>query len=126
MLLIITPMQAQARFDSGPYKGFVREEPELNTVELPVPLTVSEVRGRITALGGQPLADAWVEIRDSAGRVTSAMTNNAGDFILLHVVGGTYRLKVSKNQFQSTVGIVVVSRKFSRAKRICVQLGAGT
>jgi hypothetical protein len=89
-LLIISPIRAQARFDSGPYKGFVKEEPELNVVELAIPLTVFEVNGTITTLGGRPLADAWVEIRDSAGTVTSAVTNVAGNFVIPRVLMGTY------------------------------------
>ena len=117
---------AQQRFESGPYKGFLKEEPELNKIELPDPISVSVVEGTVVYSGTQPLSGAVFEIRASGGRVFSATTDSGGAFAIPHVPPGTYALKVTKNQFHSMIGTALVSRKISRKKGIHILLQLGT
>ena len=117
---------AQERFESGPYKGFLKETPELNKIELPEPITVSEVKGTVVYSGDRPLSGAVFEMRDRMGRVLSATTGARGAFKIADVQPGTYALKVTMNQFHSVVGTIVVSGKVSRKKAIRIQLQLGT
>jgi hypothetical protein len=126
LLLSIVYAKAQERFEAGPYKGFLKENPELNKIKLPEPFRVSEVKGNITYSGARPLSGAVFEIRDSNGRVFSATTDTTGNFSIPLVPMGTYALKVTKNEFHSVVGTVVVSKNFSRTKSIKIQLRLGT
>ena len=117
---------AQNRFESGPYEGFLKEEPELNKIELPKPLSVSVVKGIVVYSGDRPLSDAVFEVRDRNGKVFSATTDVRGAFRIAGVPPGTYALKVTKNQFHSVVGTIIVSSKVSPRKSIRVQLQLGT
>jgi hypothetical protein len=114
-----------SRIQSGPYKGFLQEEPELNRVELPNPFTVAVVQGTIFYRLHSPLANAAFEIRDSSGRVRTVFTGNDGQFKIEGVPPGVYQFKVTKNQFESVVGKVIVLRKVSRKKTISIQLQLG-
>lgn len=117
---------AQQRFESGPYKGFLKEEPELNKIELPKPIIVSAVKGTVVYSGDRRLSGAIFEMRDDKGKVFSATTDAEGAFRIADVPAGTYTLKVTKNQFYSVVGTIVVSDKQSRKKAIRIQLKLGT
>ena len=117
---------AQERFDSGPYKGFVREKPELSTVVLPRPFNVASVKGRIVYSGGEKLPGAFFEIRDKSGHVRSAITDENGAFALANVPRGAYDFKVTKNEFQSVTGKVIVSRRFWKTKAIHISIQLGT
>ncbi|HSK45308.1 MAG TPA: carboxypeptidase-like regulatory domain-containing protein [Candidatus Binatia bacterium] len=119
-------LTAQERFDSGPYKGFVREKPELSTVVLPRPFNVASVKGRIGYSGGEKLPGAFFEIRDKSGHVRSAITDESGAFALANVPQGTYDFKVTKNEFQSVIGKVIVSRRFWKTKAIHISIQLGT
>ena len=125
LILALTGI-AQDRFETGPYKGFLKEEPELNKIELPAPISVCEVKGTVVYPGDRPLPGAVFEMRDSVGKVFSATTDARGVFKIADVPPGTYSLKVTKNQFHSIVGTVVVSDKVSRKKAIRIQLQLGT
>jgi len=120
------PLIAQERFDSGPYKGFLKEKPELSTVALPRPFNVASVKGRIVYSGGEKLPGAFFEIRDKFGRVRSAITDENGAFALANVPRGAYDFKVTKNEFQSVTGKVIVSRRFSKTKAIHISIQLGT
>lgn len=119
-------LPAQERFDSGPYKGFVREKPELSTVVLPRPFNVASVKGRIVYSRGEKLSGAFFEIRDKFGHVRSAITDESGAFAIANVPQGTYDLKVTKNEFQSVIGKVIVSRRFWKTKAIQISIQLGT
>jgi len=119
-------LTAQERFDSGPYKGFVREKPELSTTALPRPFNVASVKGRIVYSGGEKLSGAFFEIRDKFGHVRSAITDENGAFALANVPPGAYDFKVTKNEFQSVIGKVIVSRRFSKTKAIHISIQLGT
>ena len=117
---------AQERFDSGPYKGFAREKPELSTVVLARPFNVASVKGRIVDSGGETLPGAFFEIRDKFGHVCSAITDENGAFALANVPRGDYDFKVTKNEFQSVIGKVIVSRRFWKTKSIHISIQLGT
>jgi hypothetical protein len=117
---------AQDRFESGPYRGFLKEDPELNKIELPAPISVRDVKGIVVYSGSQPLSGAVFEIRDSAGRVFSATTDGKGAFKMANVSPGSYGLKVTKNGFHSIVGTIIVSDKVQRKTIIRIQLQLGT
>jgi len=119
-------LTAQERFDSGPYKGFVKEKPELSTVVLPGSFNVASVKGRIVYSGGEKLPGAFFEIRDKFGHVRSAITDENGAFALANVPPGAYDFKVTKNEFQSVIGKVIVSRRFLKTKAIHISIQLGT
>ena len=125
LLVLAGSVTAQERFESGPYKGFVKEQPELNTVEIPKPFKVSLVRGRIDYSGGEKLPGAYFEIRDKSGRVRTAITDENGQFALAGVPRGKYDFRVSKNQFKPFVGTVIVSRRWWKSKPISILIQLG-
>lgn len=125
-LIISTYGIAQQRFDSGPYKGFLREEPELNKIELSQPIEVSSVRGLIFYSDDDPLSGAAFEMRDSQNRVFSAITDSNGRFTIPKAPSGRYEFKVTKNGFHSVIGVLIVSDKSSSTKLIRIQLQLGT
>lgn len=116
---------AQQRFDSGPHKGFLKEEPTLTVEEIPRPFGVRAVRGMLT-YGEGPLPDAYFEIRDTAGQVTTARTDERGTFILPDAKPGYYDFKATKNRFESVIGRVIVSKAAPRKNQIRIQLHVGT
>ncbi len=115
----------QDRIESGQYRGFLREKPELNRIEV-APIYVAAVQGRIVLIDNLPVSGAIFEIRDRAGKVLSTTTDAAGTFNLEHVLTGIYFFKVTKNEFHSIVGKIVVSDKVSQKKKIHLQLQVGT
>jgi hypothetical protein len=128
VLLAFAPSQdAQQRFESGPYKGFVREEPELDKVEIGQPFEVpTTINGIIVHSEGQPVSGALFEIRDGSGRVLSSVASDAGRFQIAHVRPGTYDFKVTKNGFHSVIGTITVSRKTPQKNSVHIQLSLGT
>lgn len=116
---------AQRRFDSGPYKGFVKEEPTLNDNEIAQPFEVRVISGSLT-FGGHPLADAFFEVRDDTGHVFTTKTDEHGAFSIISAKSGHYDFKATKNGFESVVGTVIVSSRAPRKNRIRVQLSIGT
>lgn len=116
---------AQSRFDSGPHKGFLKEEPTLNLKEVPRSFDVRDVRGILTC-GERPLPDAYFEIRDTAGLVTTVKTDERGTFVIPGAKPGHYDFKATKNGFESVIGRVIVSKTAPRRNQIRVQLNLGT
>jgi hypothetical protein len=117
---------AQQRFDSGPYKGFAKEEPELNTKLIPTAFRVRNLQGILFVGDNVPLGDALFEIRDSAGKVISTTTKENGTFSLPNVPAGTYMFKTTKNGFESVVGTVVVTKHAPNRDTIQIQVSVGT
>lgn len=125
-IISISGIAQRTRCDSGPYKGFLREVPPLNIVELGRTLRVSVVHGTISYSDGSPIEDAAFEIRDGQGKVQSVRSDSKGRFTIASVTPGTYLFKVTKNQFHSVVGTVIVSPKISLKKSIHIELPLGT
>lgn len=117
---------AQDRYVSGPYKGFVREKPELNKVELGEPIAVRTVAGVILSPDRGPLRGTLFEIRDRSGKILSALSDDTGAFEIRHLRSGTYAFKATKNGFHSVVGTIVVSSKASPRNSIRIQVKVGT
>lgn len=113
------------RFTSGPYSGFVRENPELNKTELPKAITVASVRGAITQTNGVPVGGAAFEIRNERGQVFSACTDTSGRFHFDKVSDGQYDFKATLNGFHSVIGRLVVKRNVGNGS-IHIQLQLGT
>jgi protocatechuate 3,4-dioxygenase beta subunit len=119
--------QGQPRYASGPYKGFVQEEPELNKGEIGPPFKASTtVSGVVVYPDGKPMPGALFEIRDRLGSILHAVTQDDGTFRMSHVSPGTYNFKVTRNGFHSVIGKIVVSDKTTRKKSIHIQLKVGT
>jgi hypothetical protein len=121
----------QERYESGPFKGFVTEQPVLDVIRIAQPFKVPAVVGRVvyfTALGAgeTPLAGVIFEVRDNSGRVLSATTDTKGTFKIDGVPQGTYEFKVTKNGFHSVIGTIIVSSEVPRKKDIRIQLQLGT
>ncbi|MBZ5489777.1 MAG: carboxypeptidase-like regulatory domain-containing protein [Acidobacteriia bacterium] len=125
LLVFTCSMTAQERFSSGPWKGFFKEQPELNTIELPKPFKVSSIKGKVVYSGREKLRDAFFEIRDKSGRVLTATTDENGEFTLAHVPRGTYDFRVSKNEFKPVIGKVMVSRRWWKSDAIIIPIELG-
>jgi carboxypeptidase family protein len=133
ILLAVIPiafsgLMGQERIASGPYKGFLQERPALKTVEIAEAFTVSALEGAVLfGANGESLAGAAFEIRDRQGHVRTAITNNKGQFQIRDVRRGQYDFKITKDQFQSVVGKVIVVSRYSFRKRrpirVVLQLG---
>jgi len=113
----------QHRYASGPYKGFVQEDPVLNKERIEEPFRVRTVSGKLRYASG-PLPGAFFEVRDSAGKVYSSKSNLKGDFVIAQLRSGAYIFKATKDGFQSVVGAVIVSDD-ARQGRIELYLKAG-
>ena len=125
LVLVAANSLAQMRYNSGPFKGFLKEEPTLNAKEIPRPFEVRAIRGTLI-FGDHPLPEAFFEVRDAAGQVFTAKTDEHGAFTLPDAKSGRYDFKVSKNGFESVVGKVVVSHNAPQKNRIRIQLSLGT
>jgi len=117
---------AQQGYDCGPHKNFVKEEPELNKIEIARPFVVTRIEGTVLYPAGSPLSQVFFEIRDSSGQVRSSVTDDKGVFRIPNVPPGTYVFKATKNNFHSVIGTVAVSPKAPRKNKIRIQLQLGT
>jgi hypothetical protein len=126
VLLALSPQgNDQPRSESGPYKGFLIARPETVMVEIPKPFKVSVVQGQLTyptAQDQEPVPGAFFEIRDSAGRVRTATTDDKGMFTIAGVPPGRYDFKTTQDEFKSYVGTVAVGKHFSRQNTIRLSL----
>ena len=96
-------------------------------IEISKPFKVRAVQGIVVVLGPQePVAGALFELRDQAGHVRSATSNEKGEFALPDVAPGSYEFKVSKINFDTVIGKIVVSRRGSRKSMIRISLPVGT
>lgn len=123
--LAATHSLAQQRYDSGPFKGFLKEEPTLNVKELPRSFEVRAIRGALI-FGEHALPEAFFEVRDANGHVFTAKTDEHGAFTFPDARAGRYDFKATKNGFESVVGTVIVSDSAPKKNRIRVQLSLGT
>jgi hypothetical protein len=126
ILLVTMTVVAQQRYESGPHQGFVKEDPELNKIEIAAPFQVSAIRGCVVYGASKPLSRAWFEIRDRSGQVQSAITDDKGGFEIPGAAQGSYSFKVTLDGFHSVTGTLVLSRKFPRKRAIQIQLQLGT
>jgi hypothetical protein len=118
---------SQQRFQEGFYKGFIKEEPELNVIEYSRPFMISIVQGVVSLpVTNDPLEEAFFEIRNNKGQVLTAKTDAFGKFKITNVPEGSYDFKVTKNGFMSVIGKIKISKKYSRKKTIHIQLDLGT
>jgi Carboxypeptidase regulatory-like domain len=127
-VVFISCAMCQERYKSGPFKGFVKDEPVLETVEISRPFRRASLSGVIVYGAGQTetvVADAIFEIRDASGKVLSAKTDANGKFEMPAVPAGTYVFKATKSQFHPVVGTIVISDEYS-SKSIRIQLQLGT
>ncbi len=123
-LAVGTAAIAQERYASGPYQGFVKERPELNKTESPDALKVADVRGVVVRGEDEPLPEVWFEIRDKSGDVRSVLTDSSGRFEIPDAPPGKYEFKVTRDGFQSLIGTIIVSPKFSqRPLHLQIELG---
>jgi Carboxypeptidase regulatory-like domain len=130
IILIVVAVAAtvfgQQRIETGSFKGFVREDPMLMLTEIPEPFRVPEIKGVLYYGEDSPLADAFFEIRDSSGRITTTTTNKNGAFSIPSVKPGIYEFKATMNQFHSTIGKVIVSPRAPRKNVVRLQMHIGT
>lgn len=125
IILAAAFLAAQSRYETGPYQGFVRENPETMMVEIARPLKVAAIKGRIVSPSNSPLPETYFEVRDSKGHVFSTQSDASGNFQMPNVTAGTYRFKVTKDLFKSTVGTIVVSPRI-KTTTIQIKLYPGT
>jgi hypothetical protein len=123
-LLPLLLLAIQDRFPSGDLKGFSRSTTEHIINELETDLTVDRVSGRIV-VDSEPLVGALVEVRGpgSAEKIRSARTNQAGHF-RINAPPGRYKLKVTRDGFQSMIGNIVV-KPGVKSRPIEIQLRFG-
>jgi membrane associated rhomboid family serine protease len=75
------------------------------------PLVVRFVRGTVHDTTGKPVADARLEIHADFHPAGAVVTDTRGRFSLPAVADGTYSFRLTKAQFRTIEGTVVVRRK---------------
>jgi membrane associated rhomboid family serine protease len=75
------------------------------------PPVVRFVRGKVRDTTGKPITDAEFQLHDDFHPATAAMTDTKGRFSFAAVPDGTYSFRLTKTQFQTVEGTVVVRRK---------------
>jgi hypothetical protein len=113
----------------------------LKDIEVSSPFVVREVKGVVLTTDGQPLPGAMVSVSgsDGASEVMDTGDNGTFDFgktgsrnpiawlsaRMLRFKSGTYRFKVTKNEFHPAVGTVVISPDAPKDSSITVYLQSG-
>jgi hypothetical protein len=115
---------AEHRFQSGPYAGFTKLEPEQVIVELGKPLHVSQVSGVVLAANNhEPVRKALFELRDdSTGRVKATKTDGEGRFRMKRIKDGKYTFKATRKGYQSVVGVLIVRAKGPQPESITIDM----
>lgn len=110
----------QARFESGPERGFSRAVPEHIIREIKVPFRVRKVSGvvHLAVSDKGPMERVLFEVRGpgQSDRVTGTYTNKNGEFSFKRLKPGTYRFKVTFSGFQSQVGTIIVDQAAEKAE----------
>lgn len=123
IFLLASSCLAEHRFESGPYRGFTKQEHEQVIVELAKPFHVTEVSGLVRSAQNAPLHKVLFELRDdSTGKVKAAKTDAAGRFHLKHVKDGHYTFKVTYKGFQSVVGVFIVRAKTQQPDSVTIDM----
>ena len=89
------------------------------------PFVVRSINGFVLDPSGAVMEDVIVEIRDQQGRVRGAITNSRGRFKLTGVPQGRYKLKVTRDGFQSIVSDVVLSNDAPRKNKLALTMRIG-
>jgi len=112
------------RFQSGPYTGFTKLEPEQVIVELPKPLHVREVSGTLVdAANRKPVDKVLFEVRDDdTGKVKAAKTDKDGRFHIKRIKDGRYTFKATRKGYKSVVGVLVVHEKGESPESVTIEL----
>ncbi len=136
-------LPGQTLVESGPWKSFKQEHPSLSNVEIPSPFVLRRISGTVTWNGGKPLKGAYVEIGLREGETLGTDSDSKGsfqlsDFRFVRVFGifgpfvqsaalrpGTYRFKVTKDGFHSTVGTIVISADAPKESILQIDLVPG-
>lgn len=106
---------------------FITEDPPITVILLTKPFKVRGVHGIVVVEAvNEPLPGAIFQLRDKPGHVRFATTDEKGEFTLADVAPGTYDFKVTKNEFHSVMGKVIVSRWSLRKSKIRISLHVGT
>jgi hypothetical protein len=126
---------------SGEWKFFRQEHPPLDYVVVEKPFMVRQVKGAICS-ENKPISGATLEVGLPSGWVVGFYTGKDGAFYFpsrfnpllamfewkagtFEVPPGTYRFKVTKDGFHSTVGTVVVSSGASKKSVMNIELKPG-
>lgn len=91
--------------------------PQLRTRGDQTPI-VRLVRGTVRDSARRPLTDARFELIAHSGVATSAATDTKGRFSLPPVAEGTYNFRVSKPEFQTIEGTLIVVRRHKRSSSV--------
>jgi membrane associated rhomboid family serine protease len=84
--------------------------PQLRSRGEPPPV-VRFVRGKVRDTTGKPVADAQFQLHADFHLPMTAMTDTKGRFTVAALPDGTYSFRLTKTQFQTIEGTVVVRRK---------------
>lgn len=126
-MLLVGCAISQDRYDSGPFKGFAVGDSTGDFLEVPKSFRVSAIQGSVTVLAaGNPLAGALFQVRDIAGRVSSATTDAKGRFEIKGLRPGRYTFMATAKGFHSALGTVIVSKKLKRNSILNIELHVGT
>jgi Carboxypeptidase regulatory-like domain len=91
--------------------------PQLRTRGDQTPI-VRVVRGTVRDSTRRPLTDARFELIAHSGLATIATTDTRGRFSMPPVAEGTYKFRVSKQEFQSIEGTLMVVRRHKRSSSV--------
>lgn len=124
VLLLASTCLAEHRFQSGPYSGFTKLEPERVIVELGKPLHVSQVSGVVLAANShEPLRKTLFELRDDGtGKVKATKTDANGRFRMKQIKDGKYTFKATRKGYQSVVGVLIVRAKGPQPESVTIEM----
>lgn len=126
MVVILGGLRAQQPA-AATGSDFIIEDPPITTILIATPFKVRAVQGTVMVpVVNEPLSGAIFQLRDRPGHVRFVTTNEKGEFTLPDVAPGTYDFKVTKNEFHSVIGKVIVSRRRFRKGKIRISLPIGT
>jgi len=123
--------------DACKSKTYYHQEPKALSVEvISTPFVVRHIRGTITYNGGKPLETAYIEMPTGTRTGIANQTGPSGNFTLssLQVVplpwstgvrAGNYCFRVTRADFHSVIGMIVVSRNATKGATIAIDLKAG-
>jgi hypothetical protein len=124
--------------DACTSKTYYHREPKaLSSEVISTPFVVRDISGTITYNGGKPLEGAYIEMPTGTTTVVANQSSPRGQFTLssLNVLGpfawsaeaspGTYCFRVTRADFHSVVGMIVVSRNAPKGAIIAIDLKPG-
>ena len=112
--------------DACTSKTYYHQEPKaLSGDVISTPLVVRDISGTITYNGGKPLEGAYIEMPTGANTSTANQSGPNGHFTLSSLKPGDYCFRVTRADFHSVIGMIVVSRNAPKGAVVAIDLKPG-